>query len=217
MSITEKFGDNADLLWQSFINKEGLTPTQAHQFEQYLFMLRDWNEKVNLTRILDIPDIIAYHFQDSMQIVHYVDFTKLRGVCDIGSGAGFPGIPLKILYPDVPFILLEVNNKKVAFLESVIEQLGLTNIMVSNLDWRTFLRQTSYTIDLFMARASLQVDELVRVFKPVSPYKHAQMIYWASQHWQPGPQEEPFLVARKTYSVGDQQRSYAFFSDQKPQ
>lgn len=213
MSISEKFGDKAALVWKNFVNKEKLTESQAEQFEKYLLLLRQWNDQINLTRILDVPDIIAYHFQDSMRIVDTIDISSAKGICDIGSGAGFPGIPLKILFPEVPFILLEVNNKKVAFLEEVIEQLQLPHITVCNLDWRTFLRQTHHTIDLFTARASLQLDELVRVFKPVSPYKHAQLVYWASRHWQPGIAEETFLLKQVEYEVGDQQRVYAIFAD----
>ncbi|MCX5922506.1 MAG: 16S rRNA (guanine(527)-N(7))-methyltransferase RsmG [Candidatus Dependentiae bacterium] len=215
MSIAEKFGQNADTLWQTFITKEKLTAVQAGQFERYLEMLQEWNENINLTRIIDIEDIIPYHFQDSMRVAKYVDFSKVRGVCDIGSGAGFPGIPLKILFPDVPFILLEVNNKKVAFLEAVIAELGLTDCTVSPLDWRTFLRQTTHTIDLFVTRASLQLEQLVKVFKPSCHYKDAQLIYWASKKWKPGTQEKAYLVKEQDYTVGTQLREYAFFSGKK--
>lgn len=215
MSIVEKYGKEANQIWVEFVHKEGLTTHQASQFEQYLLMLREWNDKINLTRIVDIPDIISFHFQDSMRIADSVDFTALRGVCDVGSGGGFPGIPLKILYPQVPFFLLEVNSKKVAFLQEVISTLGLTDCTVNSLDWRTFLRQTDYTIDLCMARASLQLDQLVKMFKPSCAYKDAQLIYWASKHWQPGSDEKPYLHKRVTYHVGGQQRVYAFFSAQK--
>ena len=215
MSIAEKFGPNAAKLWQTFITQEQLTPVQADQFEQYLTMLRDWNEQINLTRIIDVEDIIAYHFQDSMRIADYVDIGTKQGICDVGTGAGFPGIPLKILYPDVPVVLLEVNNKKAAFLEAVIAKLGLQSCEVNTLDWRTFLRQTTYTIDLFVARASLQLEQLVHVFKPSCRYNKAELIYWASQKWKPGLHEKPYLIRQQTYTVGNQQRVYAFFSAQK--
>lgn len=215
MSLLEKFGAEADKAWQTFITKEHLTELQAQQFEQYLMMLRDWNEIMNITRIVDVPDIVAYHFQDSMRVADFCDLKSAKAICDVGSGGGFPGIPLKILFPKMPLFLIEVNQKKASFLQAVIDELGLENCTISSLDWRTFLRQTSYDIDWFFSRASLKPDELVRVFKPGSPYNNAHMVYWASQHWQPGPAESPFVCKRETYVVGDQQRTFVFFNNKK--
>ena len=212
MSIAEKFGNQATNVWQKFVTDERLSDHQAQQFERYLIMLRDWNEQINLTRIVDVEDIIAYHFQDSMRIADFVDFTSKKGLCDVGTGAGFPGIPLKILFPDLPCILLEVNNKKVAFLEAVIAELGLQNIEVCSLDWRTFLRQTDRVVDVIVARASLQLEQLIHVFKPSCKYRDAQLVYWASKKWEPGALESAYLVDTKSYTVGDQQRVYAFFA-----
>lgn len=215
MSIEEKFGKHGAQLWKEFVHKERLSATQAHQFERYLLMLLEWNEHTNLTRIVDLPDVIAYHFQDSIRLADKIDFNTLKGVCDVGSGAGFPGIPLKILYPTVPFFLLEVNSKKDAFLQAVIQELGLSDCTVSSLDWRTFLRQTSFEIDLVLARASLQPEELLRMFKPTSPYKGGVLVYWASKHWQPDQTEKAYLVKKEMYHVGGQQRIYAIFSNKK--
>jgi len=215
LSIEERFGKKDAQIWKEFVHKEKLSQAQAQQLEHYLLLLREWNEHTNLTRIVDIPDIIAFHFQDSMRLADKIDFSTLKGVCDVGSGGGFPGIPLKILNPTIPFYLLEVNNKKVDFLESVIAALDLQDCMVSSLDWRTFLRQTSFAIDLVLARASLRPDELLRMFKPSSPYSDGMLVYWASKHWQPDETEKAYLIKKEMYHVGGQQRVYAIFKNKK--
>lgn len=198
-------------IWQKFIQKEQLTERQAEQFERYLDLLLEWNEKINLTRITDFESIIAYHFQDSLRIADFVDFNTIHGAADVGTGAGFPGIPLSIKFPELSMTLLEVVEKKAHFLQMVIDDLQLDNCTVSTLDWRTFLRQSTDPIELFMARASIQPEELVRMFKPVSAYRDGQLVYWASVHWHPESAEKPFLIKKQEYRVGDQQRVYAFF------
>ena len=211
MSTIANLGSHESGIWQEFIRAEKLTERQAQQFERYLFLLLEWNEKINLTRITDFASIIAYHFQDSLRITDFIDFSTVNGAADVGTGAGFPGIPLCIKFPELRMTLLEVIEKKAEFLQLVINELGLRNCQVSTLDWRTFLRQTAEPIELFMARASIAPEELVRMFKPVSAYKDGQLVYWASTHWQPSRVEKPFLVRVQEYRVGDQQRVYAFF------
>lgn len=214
MFTIANLGSRESALWQEFIRTEKLTEHQAHQFERYLSLLLEWNEKINLTRITDFGSIIAYHFQDSLRIADSIDFNIINGAADVGTGAGFPGIPLSIKFPQLRITLLEVIEKKAEFLQLVINELGLSNCTVSTLDWRTFLRQSTEPIELFMARASIQPEELVRMFKPSSAYKNGQLVYWASGRWQPADAEKPFLSKQVTYRVGDQQRVYAFFKRQ---
>lgn len=211
----KKRSDSTEIIWHQFSKHEKLTDHQEQLFKAYVELLLDWNEKTNLTRITDLPDIISLHFQDSLRIRDFVDFTKRVGVCDVGTGAGFPGIPLKIMFPETPYVLLEVNTKKIAFLELVIETLGLPNCIVSPLDWRTFLRQAPYELDFFCARASLKPDELVRVFKPSCRYQDAQLVYWASKQWEAQGPELDYLIKQETYKVDNQQRVFAFFGNKK--
>lgn len=197
--------------WETFISQEQLSSRQVEQFKHYLLLLIEWNKKINLTAITAVPDIINYHFRDSLAVKHIVDLSGLSTITDIGTGAGFPGIPLKIMYPHVSVILIEVNNKKNAFLENVIKKLELENVDICPLDWRTFLRKTSYHIDLFLARASLHVDELVHMFKPSSVYRDSRLVYWASRQWKLEKREEPFFEKDVSYAIAHKKRRLVLF------
>lgn len=201
----------AQSAWRVFCKREELSLEQAKQFEQYLGLLLEWNKKFNLTAITDPQDVIAHHFSDSVRLDRYVDMSSIQTVCDIGSGGGFPGIPLKIKHPHLRVVLLEVNQKKISFLEYVIAQLGLPDVEVCSMDWRTFLRNSSYSIDLFCARASLHTDELLRLFKLGCRYHNARLVYFASKHWEPQDFEKPYIEKIETYNIENRPRVYAFF------
>jgi 16S rRNA (guanine(527)-N(7))-methyltransferase RsmG len=189
-----------------------LTEQQKSQLQLYAHLLIEWNKKFNLTAIVDLAKIESHHFYDSLEITRFIDFTQLKQIADVGTGAGFPAIPLKIMFPHLAIVLIEVNSKKRAFLEYVIQKLGLTSSILYPYDWRTFLRSTNYTIDYFFARASLQPEELVRIFKPGCVYQQAGLVYWASQQWQPAKQELPFIEKEVSYQVEPGlTRRYIFF------
>lgn len=199
-------------LWQSFKERQQLSATQLDQFKTYYQMLVDTNELHNLTTITNLSEIIKYHFEDSLALKDAVDITKLTSIADVGSGGGFPAIPLKIVYPHLAVLLIEVSNKKVRFLLDVIDALGLEHCDIYDLDWRTFLRKTNYTIELFCARASLQPEELIRMFKPASPYKHGSLIYWASKYWQPEGIESQYITSDIPYTIGNKERRLVTFT-----
>ncbi|MEX0849647.1 MAG: 16S rRNA (guanine(527)-N(7))-methyltransferase RsmG [Candidatus Dependentiae bacterium] len=201
------------ILWPVFDKRNNVTIKQIEQFQLYAQLLQQWNKKMNLTAITDIEGIVEHHFQDSIEIAKFVDFKKYHTVADVGAGAGFPGIALKILFPHVQLILIEVNNKKIRFMQEVVGQLGLDDVHFVSDDWRTFLRASDIPIDLFLARASLQPVELLRIYKPSSIYKNAELIYWASQHWRPSDATKAYIKDEKTYVVGDKKRRYIFFAN----
>ena len=104
-----------------------------HQYEQllrYAQLLQEWNEKINLTAITNLDDIFIKHFYDSLLIAQYC--SGLKTLCDVGSGAGFPGLVLKIVLPDLKIDLVEPTLKRVNFLNLVISELNLTSIQVIN-------------------------------------------------------------------------------------
>lgn len=203
-----------DALWSTFSQKSELTSDQLAQFKVLYTMLKVANEKHNLTAKTDLDFVLPYHFLDSLSLGKALDLHKVHYLSDIGTGGGFPGIPLKIKYPHLKMVLIEVVNKKIWFLETVIQELGLKDVEIYDQDWRTFLRKTDYPIDLFCCRASLQPSELIRAFKPSSPYQHADVVYWASQTWQPEPDVEPFIENKHTYVIDDKKRYLVFLGKQ---
>ncbi len=105
-----------------------LNENQLMQFQKYYEMLIEWNEKINLTAITDFDEVLKKHFLDSIAIGRLLDTGADLTVLDIGTGAGFPGIPIKIAFPKTKVSLLDSLNKRVNFLNEVIHELGLENI-----------------------------------------------------------------------------------------
>lgn len=112
------------------LSKLGLTLTdfQLRQFMQYYELLIEWNSFMNLTAITEFQEVCTKHFIDSVSLCKTIDCSKEVSMIDVGTGAGFPGIPLKIAFPNFRITLLDSLGKRVKFLKEVIEKLGLEQI-----------------------------------------------------------------------------------------
>ena len=112
------------------LNKLGITPTteQLNQLEKFYELLIDWNKMINLTRITEKEEVYLKHFYDSLTIVKVIDLSKVDTLCDIGTGAGFPGVVLKIMYPNLKITLVDALQKRVNYLNQIIKSLKLTDI-----------------------------------------------------------------------------------------
>lgn len=199
-------------IWADFAQRNNLSEAQLAQFKKFYQSLVKANELFNLTNITELKPCLSYHFEDSLIIQNFFDLSKINGLVDIGSGAGFPGVPIKIMFPHINMILIEVNKKRIEFLNNIIKELKLKNIEVYSLDWRTFLRKTNYKVELFCTRASLKPAELVRMFKPACFYKNSKLVYWAAQDWNATKIEEPFIVDKFDYQIKNKKRKLVLFS-----
>lgn len=107
-----------------------LNDNQLNQLERYYELLVEKNKVMNLTGIVEKEEVYLKHFYDSLTIVKSIDLNKINNLCDIGTGAGFPGLVLKIVFPQLKVVLLDSLNKRVDFLNDVINTLNLKNIEV---------------------------------------------------------------------------------------
>lgn len=207
----------AEKVWEDFQENEKLTPEQLEKFQKYAAYLLECNELFNLTAITDLSGVVRQHFQDSLALAKAIDINSIKSLADIGTGGGFPAIPLKIMYPHLNILLLEVTRKKQEFLADVAKILELENVTICGLDWRTFLRTTSFDVDTFVTRAALNDLELSRLFKPGCVYKNADLIYWASKDWEPHPKIQPSIARIEHYKLGQKERRLVFMSLHKLQ
>ncbi len=116
------------------------------------------------------------------------------------------------MYPHLVLILIEVSHKKIQFLNELCSALELQDVELIAYDWRTFLRKTAYDIDLFCARASLSLDELIRMFKPSCPYRNQQLLYWASESWAPDEHIAAFIKNEYAYKIRHKKRRLVLLS-----
>lgn len=149
------------------------------KFSLYEKLLLEWNEKFNLTAITKEDEILEKHFIDSIYPSKFVDFSKKGRLLDIGSGAGFPSIPLAILFPNIEFSLVESNGKKVSFLNEVRTSLKLNNVFIlqSRVEDLKTLRGE---FDFVTARAVTQLNILLELAIPLLKVKGHLLAYKGS-------------------------------------
>lgn len=157
--------------WEEFIeacNKKGISCSslQQDQFVRYAQLLKEWNEKMNLTAITEWEEVLEKHFYDSL--VPFFDLS-LENVhlCDVGAGAGFPSLPLKIMNPQLKITILEPLNKRVVFLKEVCRELGLENVECLNVRAEDYARDHRESFDLVTARAVANLRVLSELCLPL--------------------------------------------------
>lgn len=139
-----------------------LSDKQIAQFNLYYELLTAKNTVMNLTAITEYNDVVKKHFIDSMMISRVLDMKKISSLCDVGTGAGFPGIPLKIVYPHLHLTLVDSVGKRVNFLSEVVEKLGLEDVEAIHSRTEDLAHNSKYRekYDLVTARAVASMNVL---------------------------------------------------------
>lgn len=145
-----------------------LTDKQIEQFEKYYELLVEWNKVMNLTGITEFDEVMQKHFVDSVAAAKYAEMEKVNSLIDVGTGAGFPGIPLKIVYPHIQVTLLDSLNKRIKFLEEVVDNLGLTGIETVHGRAEDAAKKAEYReqFDLSVSRAVANLASLTEYCLP---------------------------------------------------
>lgn len=174
-----------------------LTETQKQQFNKYYELLTEWNKVMNLTGITEYDEVNEKHFVDSLAIVKAVDMNGVSSVIDIGTGAGFPGIPLKIAFPQLHVVLLDSLNKRIKFLDAVIEELGLEDIITLHGRAEDYARKEEYRekFDLCVSRA---VANLATLSEYCIPYIRVGGIFIS---YKSGNIEDELNASKKAVNV----------------
>ena len=157
---------------ETFINELkkiniNLTDKQLNQLDKYYNLLIEWNEKINLTRIIERDDVYLKHFYDSLTLIKGIDLTQDLTLIDVGTGAGFPGIVLKIVFPNLKITLLDSLQKRIIFLNEVIKELELTNIETIHDRAEDYAKKHREEYDIVTSRAVANLRVLSELCIPM--------------------------------------------------
>lgn len=146
-----------------------LSPHQLRQLDTYFHELVYWNKKINLTAITEKEDVYYKHFYDSITLSFFYDFHRPLQLCDVGAGAGFPSLPLKICFPEIKVTIVDSLNKRIHFLTSLIDSLGLENVSVFHDRAETFAKNKGFRekFDVVTARAVAKLPVLCEYCMPL--------------------------------------------------
>lgn len=145
-----------------------LTEEQISQFAKYYEMLIHWNEKINLTAVTDKEDVYLKHFYDSLTPLFYTDIPEGTRLCDVGAGAGFPSIPMKIVRPDIKVTIVDSLNKRINFLNELTAELSLGDMHLVHDRAENFGRYTArHMFDMVTARAVANLNTLLELCLPL--------------------------------------------------
>ena len=146
-----------------------LSELQKEQYSKYYYLVVEWNQKINLTAITEEDEFYTKHFFDSISLAFYKDYSNIESICDVGSGAGFPSIPLKILYPNLKVTIVDSLNKRIKFLNLVKDELGLSDCNFVHARAEEFGQNKDYreSFEIVTARAVARLNVLAELCLPL--------------------------------------------------
>ena len=151
-----------------YLKKINITPNkkQLEQLDHFYHLLIEWNKKINLTRITEEKEVYLKHFYDSLTLNKVVDLKKIKTLCDVGTGAGFPGIVLKIIFPDIKITL--IDSLKITLIDSLKKRIDYLNVIIKELELENIeaihIRGEDFkgSFDLVTSRAVANIEKLVK-------------------------------------------------------
>lgn len=149
------------------LNNIEINKDQLLLFKQYYELLIDYNHKVNLTSITDLEDVYLKHFYDSLSLLFTIKINQNSTLCDVGAGAGFPSVPLKIIRPDLNITIVDSLGKRINFLKELINKLGLKKIVAINSRAEDFTIDNRESFDYVTARAVARLNILSELCIPL--------------------------------------------------
>lgn len=163
-----------------------LTVPQLEQFGLYYHYLVEWNRTLNLTRITEGSKIITDHFLDSLSPNPFIEVPPHTHLCDVGTGAGFPGIPLKIVFPQARLTLIDSKKRRVFFLKNLVKELGLEEVYPLHGRAEDLAREREHRekYDLVLARALAPLNVLVELALPFVALEGKLLAYKGTKVWQ---------------------------------
>lgn len=156
---------SSEVIYEYFPN---LTEEQRRRFDALRALYEDWNAKINVISRKDIGNLYLHHVLHSLAIAKVVEFADDSSVMDVGTGGGFPGIPLAILYPKCHFLLVDSIGKKIRVCQAVTEALGLDNVEAV----QERVEEEKNTFDFVVSRAMMPMSDLVRLTRKNVDKKH---------------------------------------------
>jgi len=149
-----------------------LSPRQAEQFAQLDALYRDWNSKINVISRKDIDNLYEHHVLHSLAIAKLLPFQPGTTILDVGTGGGFPGIPLAILFPECEFVLIDSIGKKIRVASEVAQALGLTNVVCK----QERAEEEKQKFDFVVSRAVMPLPDLVKLVRKNVSNKHKNAV-----------------------------------------
>lgn len=168
-----------------------VTNEQLNKLEELYNLMINYNKKVNLTRITEKEDVYLKHYYDSLTLIKGIDLNQIDTMCDIGTGAGFPGLVIKIFYPNINMTLVDALNKRIIYLNEVIEKLNLKNIKAIHKRAEDLSKKEEDKFDLVVSRAVAKIDKLIKFCMPVVK-KNGTLIAMKANF-----EEEEYLIDKK--------------------
>ncbi len=156
---------NSEIIYRYFPH---LTEPQRQRFDALQALYEDWNSKINVISRKDIGNLYQHHVLHSLAIAKVIDFADDSSLMDVGTGGGFPGIPLAILYPRCHFLLVDSIGKKIRVCQAVIDALGLENVEAV----QERVEEEKSTFDFVLSRATMPMSDLVRMTRKNVDRKH---------------------------------------------